>query len=205
MLKEIQTAWTRNGAFFDAGQSFFNGNFWQVFQKTFQTILRGQVLDVGCGTGVLARYINPKSYTGIDSNAYYLDHARHTVAHPHARFQKGDFLRNLPPGRFDIACLISILHHLSDAQITKLCRNLRAHNISRVLIVETLPQRPWEATLKFLDAKFSGGKYFRTKKQMRTCILPYFRVTNEGELRVNRSFYTYPYIIAEAVPTEKGS
>lgn len=205
MLKGIQTAWTHNGAFFDAGQSFFNGNFWQVFQKTFQTILRGRVLDVGCGTGVLARYINPKSYTGLDNNTYYLDRARQTVTHPNAIFHKMDFIHSLPPERFDIACLISILHHLSDAQITKLCRNLQTHNISRVLIVETLPQGPWEATLKFLDAKFSGGKYFRTKKQMRACILPYFRVTNEGELRVNRSFYTYPFMIAKGVGSAKRS
>ncbi len=199
MIQGIKIAWAQSGAFFDAGQSFFNGNFWQVFQKKFQTTLSGRVLDIGCGTGALARYINPKSYTGIDNNAYYLAYARRMVTLPQARFHKGDFVRNLPPGTFDIACLISILHHLSDEQIATLCRNLHAHNISRLLIVETLPHGPWETVLKLLDAKLGGGEYFRTQEEMNTCLSPYFRVKEEGVFIANRPFYVYPFILAEAV------
>jgi SAM-dependent methyltransferase len=50
-------------------------------------------LDVGCGTGILARAIlehgEPRSVVGVDPSAPFLEHARTATADPRARFEHG--------------------------------------------------------------------------------------------------------------------
>ncbi|MGZ9059200.1 MAG: class I SAM-dependent methyltransferase [Burkholderiaceae bacterium] len=65
-------------------------------------------LDVGCGTGALTQTIlqqmQPRSVTGIDASAGFIDYAKAHVSDPRVRFEVGD-AQSLPmeAGRFDVA------------------------------------------------------------------------------------------------------
>ena len=65
-------------------------------------------LDVGCGTGALTEVIlqqmRPRSVTGIDPSAGFVDHARAHISDPRVTFEVAD-AQSLPveSGRFDVA------------------------------------------------------------------------------------------------------
>jgi SAM-dependent methyltransferase len=65
-------------------------------------------LDVGCGTGavtdVILRDVEPRSVTGIDASAGFVEHAAATLRDPRARFEVAD-AESLPAAtaQFDVA------------------------------------------------------------------------------------------------------
>ncbi|TFV59805.1 class I SAM-dependent methyltransferase [Mycobacterium sp. PS03-16] len=76
----------------------------------------GDVLDVGCGDGLLAARLAPvsRSVTGIDSDADALARARDRLAGAHTvTLAEADFLVFDPgPRRFDLITFVATLHHM---------------------------------------------------------------------------------------------
>lgn len=75
-----------------------------------------RVLDVGCGTGDWLSHLGDVTYVGVDLSASYIDSARKRFdGHPSATFLVGD-AAHLPEdlGRFDLAMVTGVLHHLTD-------------------------------------------------------------------------------------------
>lgn len=85
-----------------------------------------RVLDIGCGTGDMLRYLPAVSYVGYDLSRSYIDRAR-------ARFgDRGEFhcraiSDDLAAGEagFDLAIAHGVLHHLDDAEAASLFRVAR--------------------------------------------------------------------------------
>lgn len=75
----------------------------------------GKVLDVGCGTGVLAARLASEGYevTGVDPFAGMLEHLRQrepSVAAVHASGQDLPF----EDDTFDLTCCVAVMHHVAD-------------------------------------------------------------------------------------------
>src|SRR4029453_11155578 len=71
------------------------------------------VLDLGCGTGVLAGEFRPDGYVGIDPDPRYVVHARRK--HPRHRFAVMDGTRlGFGAATFDTVVISGVLHHLDD-------------------------------------------------------------------------------------------
>jgi 2-polyprenyl-3-methyl-5-hydroxy-6-metoxy-1,4-benzoquinol methylase len=70
--------------------------------------LKGKILDVGCGTGFLAKFITSENYLGVDIDEESLTIARRK--NPSWRFQK-----EYPEGEaFDTILLLAVIEHVND-------------------------------------------------------------------------------------------
>jgi len=69
--------------------------------------LTGRVLDVGCGAGVLAEWVDPQDYLGVDIDGVSLDKARN--ANPSHRFST-----TLPAAgeKFDTITALAVIEHV---------------------------------------------------------------------------------------------
>jgi SAM-dependent methyltransferase len=86
-----------------------------------------RVLDIGCGSAALLPDLGAVDYTGFDLNPEHIAAARARYG-DHARFYCGtmeDVGRDIK-GPFDIALAIGVLHHLDDAEVQALCRQVAA-------------------------------------------------------------------------------
>jgi 2-polyprenyl-3-methyl-5-hydroxy-6-metoxy-1,4-benzoquinol methylase len=87
-----------------------------------------QVLDVACGLGDMLDVLPDVSYVGVDMNADYIDVATRRRGRTGARFicASSDELARFGLEDFDVALLISAMHHLTDDQVTSVLRDIRA-------------------------------------------------------------------------------
>ncbi|MEE2854236.1 MAG: methyltransferase domain-containing protein [Actinomycetota bacterium] len=101
------------------------------------------VLDIGCGTGALAKTFRPDSYVGIDMNADYI--ARASATRKGYRFEVADgrTLR-FPDGSFDAVLISGVIHHLDNDSARSLLQESRrvlAPETGALVISEPVPTR----------------------------------------------------------------
>lgn len=94
------------------------------FVREFVRPFAGQrVLDIGCGTATIFRYLQDTEYYGIDLSLEYIEKAKKSYA-PYHRFYCVDVksIHGLfPELRFDIILAFGVLHHLDDHEVDSLC------------------------------------------------------------------------------------
>ncbi len=122
-----------------------------------------RVLDLGCGTGVLADMFYPAFYCGLDIDAEAIASARRL--HPAHDFRDAD-LRD--PGAAvlfrDVSVVVcnAFLHHLADAEVERLLENIVAltpPSASLIAIEPVLP--PWTRPVGRLVAAWDRGAWIR--------------------------------------------
>ena len=110
--------------------------FWHQkrFDESVLMLAAGQntrVLDVGCGSGVLAHRLAMQcgsKVIGIDSNPAAITFAREQYSHPNLTFQFGRIDEiDFPPNSFDRIAFLEVIEHVYEAQaraILKIFRRL---------------------------------------------------------------------------------
>ena len=119
-----------------------------------------RVLDVGCGPGTNARHFAATDYLGVDINPDYISYA---IRRYGSRFRVADVTTmSMEYGHgFDCILVNSLLHHLSDSEVTRLLSHLRlllTPNGSIHILDLVLPAQGGIA--RFL-ARHDRGKYPR--------------------------------------------
>lgn len=99
--------------------------------------LRGRVLDIGCGEGNLASFVEADLYVGMDINVQSLVRAKR-------RFPHHQFLETMPEAdeTFDTVVALAVIEHVSDPVLfLKECkRRLRQSSGSRLVLSTPCPR-----------------------------------------------------------------
>jgi len=108
--------------------------------KAVKPYLKGMVLDIGCGTGILAETVPTERYLGTDINKMSLQLAR--VLHPKHIFESE------PPSsekKFDTIVALAVIEHISDptAFLTNLSKSLNNSTESSIVITTPHPSMEW--------------------------------------------------------------
>lgn len=109
-----------------------------------------QVLDIGCGTGVVAYDVAERvqaNVVGIDLEPANIVQAQQYHAHPRIAYCIGDALDRFLSGSFDVVILSNVLEHLPNRPLF-LRRLQQTVAPSRFLIRVPLFERDWRVPLK---------------------------------------------------------
>lgn len=139
-------------------------------------VVHGDVLDVGCGEGLLVERLGPlsRSVTGIDPDAMAIERARQRVASlpldisERTRLLNGDFLADsaLDNARFDLICCVAALHHMPlEAALERMRSLLRPGG--RIVVVGCAANssvRDWVLSgLALIPIKLAGRMHGETR------------------------------------------
>jgi SAM-dependent methyltransferase len=149
------------------------------------------VLDLGCGSAPLLRYLRPARYVGVDAHEPSLAVARRRRAYEGSEFVLTDLmLAPLPDWRgADVAVISSVTHHLDDDAVVALTERLRDEVAPRRLLLQDA-----EATgpLGPLVTALDDGDHLRPRTDLVTLLSSRFSVstlwTYENPLRSFHQF-----------------
>jgi SAM-dependent methyltransferase len=126
-----------------------------------------RTLDLGCGPGAFSDLFEKGDYVGVDMNARYIDHARHTRK---GAFVVGDARRvDLPDRRFDQILVFGLLHHLPDEDVRAVlaeCRRLLVPG-GRLLAIEDIPSVSRLNLIGHLIHRVENGEHIRPVEDYR--------------------------------------
>ncbi|MEZ2331798.1 class I SAM-dependent methyltransferase [Mesorhizobium sp. RCC_202] len=102
--------------------------------------LRGRVLDVGCGSGALAAYVDRADYVGIDPDPISIAAARN-------RYPGYTFIQqqSLKDSAFDTVAALAVIEHVPDpvAFLVSLKANLVKTPSARIVCTTPHPAMDW--------------------------------------------------------------
>ena len=139
---------------------------------------KGDILDIGCGTGYFSRLFKFSKYVGIDSSLKYVGFANKKYG---GKFFVMDANKmNFKNKLFDGVLMISFLHHLTDKELDGIF-----HDVKRVLkiegkliIIDPVPVYEQKNFLRKFIFRHDRGCYGRNKEQIFRLLEPYFNISS---------------------------
>ena len=154
------------------------------------------VLDVGCGTGNWAKTARGR-YVGVDAAPEFVEEARARYRGDSEKvFLLLDPTREDVPEDFDLAQLVSVLHHLSDQDVVRLLARI-SRQVRYLFILDLYPM-PWNPFAKFLYAA-DRGDFIRTPEEQKRIILESsaMRLVKEGDYFAPTGLYRHTLLLFE--------
>ncbi|KOG51588.1 SAM-dependent methyltransferase [Streptomyces griseoflavus] len=134
----------------------------------------GSALDVGCGSGDLARLLAARASTvhGIDSDPEIITRARElTPASTPVTFTTADAPTGIPAGSYDVITCVAVLHHLPLADALTAFRRHLARGGTLVILGLSRPATPVDYLLGTVAAPLNAATG-RLKNRGRTAPRP---------------------------------
>lgn len=144
--------------------------FFQGVSRAITEVIRekrnSRVLDLGCGTGRLKKYLPWAEITGIDYNYRYIRYAK---KHFKGEFLVGSFMhldKHVGTRQFDYIVLAGILHHIEHAHAVRLMTLLRKFlkPSGKVVIIDHVYTDELNGLTKIL-LKLDRGAFIRDRRQ----------------------------------------
>jgi len=133
-----------------------------------------RVLDVGCGTGRLARRLAPEAreVVGIDTSPRMIERAREDAS-PNTRFQRLSVLELSSEESFDIIVVCYLFHHMDPANVLPILNDvlrpggtllilepIRGHVMQRVAYLFRATRAfGWASTVRLMKGRFTSAAW----------------------------------------------
>lgn len=166
------------------------------YLKKFLGDPRGRkVLDVGCGTGEMARDFLGADYSGIDISPEYIAYAKNN--------RVGQFLvmdatkMQFPDNSFDAVLVMAILHHLNDSDTEAIFSEVRRvlRPGGKFLIMDSAKIKSWLNFITIPFQKMDQGHFIRSVSEYDRLVEHYFQPQARGIFRSGVSTFAYYFIV----------
>lgn len=137
----------------------------------------GNVLDLGCGTGVLANVFRPTDYVGVDINPRYIQRAGKKHAMHRFLVMDGRAL-HFQSRSFDTVIISGVIHHLEDRDATAIldeALRVLKPGIGRLIMWEDVPTRHRLNLIGWLVHQLDEGEHIRAEHQYLHLVESVFR------------------------------
>jgi SAM-dependent methyltransferase len=142
---------------------------WRVYLAGYVKPAPGdKILDIGCGPADVLNYLPAVNYTGLDISPEYIRSAKKRFG-ARGRFWCGDVGRAAiegEQGTFDLVLATGVIHHLDDAQATRLfdLARLALRPTGRLVTFDGCYMPQQSRIARWLLAK-DRGKFVRTREE----------------------------------------
>ena len=124
------------------------------------------ILDLGCGTGSLKKYLPSLDFMGIDKNENYIAYAKKNFQ---GHFIAGDITeldRYIQGARYNYIILCGVLHHIDSFHVLNLMTSLHAYlqPEGKIIIVDHVYTDELNLLNKIL-LKLDRGSFIRRKEE----------------------------------------
>lgn len=162
----------------------------EVIRREFGS-MKGNVLDIPCGTGLFSPLFSADAYTGVDLGEKYVQRAR--KRYPDKKFLVGDACAlPFPDASFTRILVIGFFHHLEEPAIARSIkefhRMLKSNGM--LLLIEDAPTRSsWNVLGRLLQSLDQGGR-IRPAEYYASMLQKFFTIEKEYPLRAGLWDYT---------------
>ena len=171
-------------------QNFYYNTLKVAIKSEIEFPTKKHILDIGCGTGTILNFIQPRLGIGIDISKQMIKIAKiKNIKNKHLRFHTHDI--EIAPflGKFDYILLNDVIEHLPDV-------NAAIKNISYMMdfnakFVLSMANPSWEPLLMILEKlhlKMPEGQHFRITEDK------LFRILSSHNLHVSKKLTYLPKI-----------
>jgi len=152
----------------------------------------GTVLDVGGGTGELARILSPTArYIWLDNDGNKLKGLRHKNKGARALLGNASQI-GLKDNSVDVAVCVAVSHHLTDVQFGDTLRELARVCRFKLIFLDAIRH---QGVLSRLLWKYDRGSYPRSVEELRSHIERHFVIETEA-----RNSIYHHYWLCAAIP-----
>lgn len=168
----------------------------RIIKKKIKLKNKEKILDVGCGTGLLAPLFPPKNYFGIDIDSKLIAFAK--SRYPKYSFQtKNAAALKFPKETFGRIVIIGVIHHLDPITAKKVMQQLKKvlKKNGEILLIEAIPPiNPFNFIGQLLRL-FDEGHYIRSINDYKKLFSHY--LTIQKSYRELGGFFDYGVFILE--------
>lgn len=133
----------------------------KIIAKHLQVKKGESILDLGCGTGILAPLFPKKYYIGIDIDPSLIETAR--KRNKDYNFLVDDVTTVNLNKKFNYILVCGVIHHMKDIDTINFINKIKSHidNNGKILIIEAIPPIFNWNLLGHLNRKMDKGAYIR--------------------------------------------
>lgn len=171
-------------------------NFYEVSSKEIRKFESKTILEIGCGTGEILKYLTPRKYVGLDLSQQYLRKARFQFGSKNVKFEVSDAtkMRDFAE-KYELVLIVNFIHHLDDESLEKVFRNIKSKvKFKKFILIDSKPNAgPFTKLLEYGDL----GNHFRTLEEIETIAKKYFIINKSFNLKRFYWPYYYPFLVLE--------
>lgn len=187
-----------NSLVFNLNQVILDGGKKRQIKRFLADLPYRSVVDIGCGTGNWAKLANGK-YLGVDTSPSFIAACqRRYKSDPRKEFLLADATSLALSEPFDLAILVSVLHHLSDPEVERLAEWVAQH--ARYFFVLDLYPNHGNPISEWLY-RMDRGNYIREPEAQREMLLKegQFRLIKQDDYFAPNRLYRHTLFLFESL------